>query len=167
MCWPTSVFVSPSHTRVGSFTMSVGPRGHIFAPSAGPHTPLFASPRVTVRKPLQIEAASGSTRSALESVTPHSLTLCTKWVLCTQSTRRFLATTSICNGRQSSLWGRNVQSARMTGAAESSLLGSVSTPRCSQALLRESGLLRTFGEVFHSLPRRLFLRYIFLKRTVV
>jgi hypothetical protein len=28
-------------------------------------------------------------------------------------------------------------------------------------------LLATFGDVFHSLPRRLFLRYIFLKGNVV
>jgi hypothetical protein len=39
---------------VGSFATSVGPRERVFAPIAGPHTPLFASPRCPVRKPLQL-----------------------------------------------------------------------------------------------------------------
>src|SRR4029450_7859084 len=37
----------------------------------------------------------------------------------------------------------------------------------TQVILTESRLLATFGDVFHSLPRRLFLRYIFLKGNVV
>jgi hypothetical protein len=53
-CWPTGLFVSPSHTSVGSFAMSVGPRRRVFAPSAGPHPPAFASPTGTVRKPLHL-----------------------------------------------------------------------------------------------------------------
>ena len=52
-CWPTGVFASPAHKSVGSFAMSVGPRGRLFAHITGPSTPLFTSPRVTVRKPLQ------------------------------------------------------------------------------------------------------------------
>jgi hypothetical protein len=38
----------------GSFAMSVGPKGCGFAPIVGPHMPVFASPRSTVLKPLQL-----------------------------------------------------------------------------------------------------------------
>jgi hypothetical protein len=34
--------------------MSVGPRGRVFAPIAGPPMPVLASPRGPVRKPLQV-----------------------------------------------------------------------------------------------------------------
>jgi hypothetical protein len=39
---------------VGSCAESVGLSGRVFAHIAGPKKPLFASPRVTVRKPLQL-----------------------------------------------------------------------------------------------------------------
>jgi len=48
------LFASPSHTSVGLFALSVGPSSCGFAPIAGPHLPVFASPRCPVRKPLQV-----------------------------------------------------------------------------------------------------------------
>jgi hypothetical protein len=45
--------------------------------------------------------------------------------------------------------------------------GPVRLTGCLWAVLRKRGLLATFGEVFHGLPRRFFLRYIFLKGDVV
>ena len=39
---------------MGSFAINVGPRDRVFALIAGPHTPVFASPRATVRKPLHL-----------------------------------------------------------------------------------------------------------------
>jgi hypothetical protein len=55
-CWPPGVFAGPSHTSVGSFALSIGPRGRGFAPIAGLHPPVFASPRCPVRKPLHLGA---------------------------------------------------------------------------------------------------------------
>jgi hypothetical protein len=56
-CWRAGQFASRLHQSVGSFARSVGPRAYVFAPSAGPKKALFASPRVPVRKPLQLAAA--------------------------------------------------------------------------------------------------------------
>jgi DNA invertase Pin-like site-specific DNA recombinase len=61
---------SPSHTSVGSFALSVGPRGRVFAPIAGPHTPLFASPRGPVRKPLHLGVDFISYQENIDTTTP-------------------------------------------------------------------------------------------------
>jgi hypothetical protein len=52
--WPTGLFASRLHTSVGPFARRAGPPVGVFAQSAGRPRPLFASPRCTVRKPLQI-----------------------------------------------------------------------------------------------------------------
>jgi hypothetical protein len=83
-CWPRGVCASPLQMSVGSFAMSVGPRGRLFASIAGPHTPVFARLRRTVRKPLQVRGVPvhrkppevrswslGAGRGALTSPFPH------------------------------------------------------------------------------------------------
>src|SRR5262249_26429739 len=51
--WPARLFASPSHMSVDSCEESVGLRGCVCAPSAGRQKPVFASPHVIVRQPLQ------------------------------------------------------------------------------------------------------------------
>jgi hypothetical protein len=54
VCCPTNLFASRLHQSVGPFAQNAGPSGRVFAQSAGRHKPLFASPRVPVRKPLHL-----------------------------------------------------------------------------------------------------------------
>ena len=52
--WSYALFASYSQWIVGPFAMIVSQESCVFAMIVGREIPLFASPRVTVRKPLQL-----------------------------------------------------------------------------------------------------------------